>query len=78
MTNDLRTRLIQHMEDSQGEKKSFAGKYNCYHLVYWERHQYVNHAIDREKEIKGWKRYKKEDLINSMNPEWKFLNDDID
>lgn len=78
MTNDLRTRLTQHLEDSKGEKKSFAGKYNCYYLIYWERHQYVNHAIEREKEVKGWKRFKKEDLVNSVNPGWRFLNDDID
>jgi putative endonuclease len=35
------------------------------------------HAIDREKEIKDWRREKKEELINSFNPEWKFLNNEI-
>ncbi|MEQ6120686.1 GIY-YIG nuclease family protein [Reichenbachiella sp. MALMAid0571] len=78
VTNDLRTRLFQHYEDSIGIKKTFAGKYNCYHLVYWERHQWIQHAIDREKEIKGWKRFRKDDLINEFNPDWKFLNDEID
>ena len=33
-------------------------------------------ALDREKQIKGWTRKKKEDLINSFNPEWRFLNDE--
>ncbi|WP_421763695.1 GIY-YIG nuclease family protein [Ekhidna sp.] len=78
MTNDLRARLGQHLEDAMNKKKTFAGKYNCHFLVYWERHQYVNHAIEREKEIKGWKRFKKEDLINSINPDWRFLNDEVD
>lgn len=78
MTNDLRTRMKQHKEDSFTEKKSFAGKYNCFNLIYWERFQYVTHAIEREKEIKGWKRNKKELLIGSINPEWKFLNDEIE
>jgi putative endonuclease len=55
MTNDLRTRMLQHKEDALGLKKSWAGKYNCYHLIYWERHQFVEHAIEREKELKGWK-----------------------
>jgi putative endonuclease len=34
-------------------------------------------AIEREKQIKGWKRFKKDDLITSFNPSWKFLNDDV-
>ena len=60
-----------------GKAKTFAGKYHCYNLVYWERHQYILHAIDREKEIKKWRREKKEQLIESINPKWKFLNDEI-
>ncbi|MFK7954022.1 MAG: GIY-YIG nuclease family protein [Ekhidna sp.] len=78
VTNDLSIRMKQHYEDSVNEKKSFAGKYNCYHLIYWERHQYIQHAIEREKEIKGWKRFKKIDLINEFNPDWKFLNNYMD
>ncbi|NQZ77763.1 MAG: GIY-YIG nuclease family protein [Ekhidna sp.] len=78
MTNDLFTRMSQHKADALGEKKTFAGKYNCYHLVYWERHQFVNDAIEREKEIKGWKRFKKIKLVEKFNPEWKFLNDELD
>jgi putative endonuclease len=37
----------------------------------------VQHAIDREKEIKDWSRAKKETLINSENPDWRFLNEEI-
>ena len=77
ITNDLYTRMQQHLQDSIGEKKTFAGKYNCRYLIYYERFANVNHAIDREKEIKGWKRVKKENLINSINPVWNFLNDEL-
>lgn len=73
MTNDLVTRLQQHYEN-RGNPKTWAGKYYCHKLVWWERHQYVDHAIEREKEIKKWRREKKNALIESMNPNWYFLN----
>lgn len=76
MTNDIPTRLLQHYEN-RGDSKTFAGKYHCYHLIYWERFQYVDHAIEREKELKKWNRAKKEALINSLNPAWDFLNDKV-
>jgi putative endonuclease len=43
-------------------------------LIYYEEFQYVNDAIDREKELKGWSRVKKEELIKTKNPDWTFLN----
>lgn len=76
ITNDLEIRLDQHYEN-RGEQNTFAGRYYCFNLVYWERHQYVEYAIEREKEIKKWRRAKKEALINELNPDWKFLNDEI-
>ena len=76
VTNDLETRLQQHY-DSRGKSKTFAGKYYCYHLIYWERFQYIDHAIEREKELKKWNRTKKEHLIATLNPEWRFLNEEI-
>jgi putative endonuclease len=78
ITNNLTRRLAEHTEDSVGVKKHFAGKYNCIFLVYWERIVNVNHAIDREKELKGWKRIKKEELISNFNPDWNFLNNQIE
>jgi putative endonuclease len=45
--------------------------------LYYERYEFVEDAIRREKEIKGWRRSKKEALINTENPEWRFLNDEI-
>ena len=76
MTNNLPSRLIEHHEN-KGKSTSFAGKYRCYHLVWYERHQFVQHAIDREKEIKKWRREKKEELIRTLNPDWKFLNEEV-
>ena len=73
VTNNLPQRLNEHW-DNRGKPKTFAGKYYCYNLIYFEEFQYVNIAIAREKEIKGWRREKKIELINSMNPDWTFLN----
>jgi len=72
-TNNLSQRLAQH-KANKGDPMTFAGKYYCYNLVYYEVHQYVNNAIAREKELKKWTRKKKEALINSMNPQWLSLN----
>ena len=77
MTNDIQRRLSQHHFDSVNFKKSFAGKYNCYHLIYYEGLEDVQTAINREKEIKKWRREKKNNLINSFNPNWEFLNHQI-
>ena len=75
VTNDLRARLHQHTVDASNEKKHFAGKYNCVHLVYYERYDRIEEAIQREKVLKGWKRQRKIDLVSSKNPEWQFLDD---
>lgn len=76
VTNDLDRRLYEHYF-CVDQKDSFTGKYKCYYLVWYERHQYINNAIIREKEIKGWVRDKKVKLIEEENPEWRFLNKDI-
>jgi putative endonuclease len=78
VTNDLKRRMYEHYLDATGSKIHFAGKCNCYNLIYFERFQYIEHAIDREKEIKGWSRKKKIDLINTLNPEWNFLNEFVE
>ena len=78
ITNDLRRRLWEHEQSSHvPNTKSFTGKYNAYYLIYYEVYGQVTDAIAREKEIKGWRSEKKEALINKMNPEWKFLNDEV-
>ena len=73
VTNNLGIRLIEHYAN-RGQPKTFAGKYYCYNLIFYESFQYINSAITREKEIKGWRRQKKLDLIKVMNPGWTFLN----
>ena len=76
VTKDLTRRLQEHTEN-KGNPKTFAGKYYCHNLVYYEHFTHINYAIDREKEIKKWNRGKKNALIESLNPEWKFLNEDV-
>ncbi|SFT11409.1 putative endonuclease [Mucilaginibacter polytrichastri] len=76
VTNNLDRRLYEHYFN-EGSKNTFTSKYKCYYLVWFERHQYIDHAIEREKEIKGWSREKKSNLIEDENPFWNFLNKDI-
>lgn len=76
MTNDLPSRILEHGLNA-GKPETFAGKYYCYHLVYYEEYKYVDEAIYREKQIKKWRRSKKDDLIATTNPEFKFLNEQL-
>jgi putative endonuclease len=76
VTNDLARRLYEHTEN-KGNKSSFAGKYYCHNLIYFEHFTHIEYAIQREKEIKKWSRKKKMDLIATLNPEWRFLNDEV-
>ena len=70
VTNDLHRRLFEHSNMNEG---SFTSKYNTHKLVYYEETSSVKAAIAREKQIKGWRRDKKDPLINRMNPEWRDL-----
>lgn len=76
MTNDLSRRLMEHFEN-RGNAKTFAGKYFCYKLLYFERHYSALAAIEREKEIKKWSRKKKDALIKTENPGFRFLNTEV-
>ena len=71
VTSDLRSRTEQHRIHYY--KKSFSDRYNTEELVYYELFGSIEEAIAREKEIKKWRREKKEALINKMNPEWNDL-----
>jgi len=77
ITNNIQRRIAQHYFDSQNAKKSFAGKYNCIYLVYYEGFEKSNEAIAREKVIKKWRREKKNKLITEFNPKWETLNSQI-
>ena len=71
VTNDLQRRISEHKSKSI---EGFTQKYNVNKLVYYEYTNDINSAIAREKEIKGWKRYKKDELVVSVNPHWKDLS----
>jgi putative endonuclease len=73
ITNNLIRRLIEHYWQ-KGKQETFAGKYHCYNLIYYEIFLNPTDAINREKEIKGWRREKKLALIKTINPNWSFLN----
>src|SRR5579864_3992276 len=73
MTSDLRRRVWQHKNKCY---PGFTSRYNLHRLVYYERSVYPDAAINREKEIKGWRRSKKIGLIDSMNPRWEDLAKD--
>ena len=73
VTNNLKIRLQQHKESLN--PNSFTAKYNVHFLLYFEKFTWIQLAIAREKEIKGWKKDKKITLIKTINPELNFLND---
>ena len=66
ITNDLYRRYIEHNEE---KVEGFTQKYKCHDLLYYEEFKNVDDAISREKEIKAWRREKKEKLIAIKNPE---------
>ncbi len=67
VTGDLHRRVFQH---KWREHEGFTARYNCDRLVWFERYADVLEAIDREKELKGWRREKKIALIEAANPAW--------
>ena len=72
VTNNLKIRLKQHEESLN--PNSFTAKYNVHFLIYYEKYTWIQIAIAREKELKGWKRDKKIELIKGLNPDLNFLN----
>jgi putative endonuclease len=74
VTNDLARRVYEHKNGSGG---IFTKKYNVQKLVYYEIGNDAYATIAREKQIKGGSRQKKMDLINSLNPEWEDLFEEI-
>ena len=73
VTNDLERRVFEHKNKMI---KGFTKKYNLNQLVYYEETNDINVAISREKEIKGWVRKKKIQLIESVNPKWLDLSEE--
>ena len=74
VTNDLKRRVYEHKEKLA---EGFAKRYNVTKLVYYEVFEDVENAILREKQIKGGSRQKKNELVNSMNKEWRDLYEEL-
>ena len=74
VTSDLPKRAWQHRE---GMVEGFTAKYNCKRLVWFELHSTMEHAITREKKIKGGSRKAKIALIEASNPDWRDLFFDL-
>ena len=72
MTNNLERRLYEHKNKLVN---GFTKKYNIIKLVYFEETSDVNAALSREKEIKKWRREKKDSLVLIANPEWEDLSE---
>ena len=65
VTNNLKRRVFEHRK---GFVKGFTSKYMLYKLIYFEVFEDYYHAIEREKQLKGWRRSKKDNLIRGFNP----------
>ncbi len=75
ITNDLIRRVYEHKHHL--DRKSFTAQYNVENLVYYEVTTNPEAAIAREKQIKGWNRARKDKLIESKNPNWIDLYENI-
>jgi len=74
VTNNLKRRALEHRSGNGG---AFTKQYRAVKLIYFEVGDDIAQAILREKQIKSWKRKRKEVLISAFNPEWKDLYDEI-
>lgn len=74
VTNNISNRMWQHQQKTVS---SFTSKYNINKLIYYEMFDNPYEAIQREKQIKGWTRKKKIDLVKIVNPEFKDLSEDL-
>lgn len=74
VTNNLERRVYEHRNKLI---KGFTEKYNVNKLVYFEETSDVSAAIAREKEIKKWRREKKNALVKKVNPDWEDLRQEF-
>ncbi|PCJ33414.1 MAG: endonuclease [Alphaproteobacteria bacterium] len=74
VTSDLVRRVYDH---KHGPVEGFSKKYKTHNLVYYEVHERIEEAILREKQMKKWKRQWKLRMIESQNPDWEDLYEDI-
>ena len=71
VTKDLVRRVYEHRNHL--DPNSFTSKYDIYKLVYFEETTDIKVALEREKQLKGWRRSKKNYLVETQNPEWRDL-----
>jgi putative endonuclease len=72
VTDDLERRVFEHKNKLV---PGFSSRYNINRLVHYEETSDIKEALDREKQIKGWLRIKKLELITSCNPKWQDLSE---
>ena len=72
VTNNLERRVYEHKQELV---EGFTKRYHVHKLVYYETTPDVRSAIEREKQLKGWLRARKNALVESMNPEWRDLSE---
>ncbi len=75
VTSDLFSRVTEHKEKFY--PNSFTSRYNIVKLVYYESFNSIEEAIDREKQVKKYSRFKKVRLVISQNPEWNDLFEEV-
>ena len=75
VTNDLIRRVHEHRNHLDPD--GFTSKYNVHKLVYFEETSDVMAALEREKQLKGWRRSKKNTLVETVNPRWRDLYPDL-
>ena len=75
VTGDLIRRVYEHRHHA--DPGSFTARYHINKLVYYEETTDIREAIQREKQIKGWNRARKNRLVMSMNPDWRDLYESI-
>ncbi len=75
VTSELKYRTESHKNKKY--KNSFSARYNLDKLVYYEEHNSIITARERERQLKAGSRKKKIELIESMNPEWRDLYEDL-
>ncbi len=75
VTNDLIRRVYEHKQHY--DKGSFTARYNIEKLVYYEISVDIEAAIQREKQIKGWNRKRKNKLVESKNPGWEDMYESL-
>jgi len=75
VTSNLYNRIYEH---KNGFGSTFTRKYNCTDLIYFEFHDLIESAIEKEKQMKVWKREYKENVINDFNPNWIDLSEQVE